>query len=275
MVAPAYGNVPGSVKGTRMGAESASILDEETTPLLGTGLKIIQARRGYRYAVDTLLVAHAADPKPGERILDLGVGTGALTLLLAAKAPACRIVGLEVQEAMADRAWRAVRLNGCDGRIEIVTGDLRRPAASLPRGAFDLVVSAPPYWPAGSGLLSPVPEAAAARHEILCTLEEVVAAAAYALAPRGRFWIIHRAARLTDLTAALDAHGLHLTQLRPVHSRAEAPAAFLLARAARGGRPRLTLLPPLVLYSGPGRTFSPALQAIHAAFGRLPREGSA
>lgn len=274
-MAPAYGNVAGGVKGTRIGAGSVSVPDEDITPLVGTGLKIIQARRGYRYSVDTILVAHAADPKPGERILDLGAGTGALTLLLAAKAPACRIVGLEVQEAMADRARRAVHLNGCEGRIAIVSGDLRRPGACLLQGAFDLVVSAPPYWPAGSGLLSPVPEAAAARHEILCTLEEVVAAAAYALAPRGRFWIIHRAARLTDLTAALDAHGLHLTQLRPVHSRAEGPATFVLARAARGGRPRHTLLPPLVLYSGPGRTFSPALQAIHAAFGRLPREGSA
>lgn len=258
-----------------MSAGGRPVQHEEITPLVGTGLKIIQARRGYRYAVDTLLVAHAADPKPGERILDLGAGTGAATLLLAAKAPACRIVGLEIQEAMADRARRAVRLNGCEGRVEIVTGDLRRPAATLPRGAFDLVVSAPPYWPAGSGLLSRVPEAAAARHEILCTLEEVVAAAAYALAPRGRFWIIHRAARLTDLTAALEARGLHLTQLRPVHSRAEGPAAFVLVRAAPGGRARLTLLPPLVLYSGPGRAFSPALQAIHAAFGHPPREESA
>ncbi|MCI0370220.1 MAG: methyltransferase [candidate division NC10 bacterium] len=258
-----------------MVAGSASVQDEETTTLLGTGLKIIQARRGYRYSVDSILVAHAADPKPGERILDLGAGTGAVTLLLAAKAPACRIVGLEVQEAMADRARRAIRLNGCEGWVEIVTGDLRRPAASLARGAFDLVVSAPPYWPAGSGLISAVHEVAAAKHEILCTLEEVVGTAAYALAPRGRLWIIHHAARLMDLTAALETHGLSLIQLRPVHSRAEGPATFILARAERGGRPRLTLLPPLTLYSGPGRTFSPALQAIYAAFGRPPREASA
>ncbi|MGH7361488.1 MAG: methyltransferase, partial [Candidatus Methylomirabilales bacterium] len=82
-------------------------------------------------------------------------------------------------------------------------------------------------------------------------------------------------ARLTDLTEALEAHGLSLIELRPVHSRAEAPATFVLVRAARGGRPRRTLLPPLTLYSGPGRAFSPALQAIYAAFGRPPREASA
>jgi len=257
------------------GFASVQDRDEVITPLVGTGLKIIQARRGYRHSVDAILVADAADPKPGERVLDLGAGTGAVSLLLAAKAPACRIVGLEVQEALADRARRAIRLNGCEGRVEIVTGDLRRPAASLARGGFDLVVSAPPYFPAGSGLVSPEPEAAAAKHEILCTLEDVVAAAAYALAPRGRFWLIHRAGRLTDLTAALAAHGLTLDRLRPVHSRADSPATFLLGRAVPGGRPRVTLLPPLILYTGPWRSFSPALQAIYAAFGRQPQEESA
>jgi tRNA1Val (adenine37-N6)-methyltransferase len=249
--------------------------EEETTALVGTGLQIIRARSGYRHSVDAILVAHAADPKPGERILDLGAGTGAITLLLAAKAPACSVVGLEIQEAMADRARRAVRLNGCEGRVAIATGDLRRPAACLPRAAFDLVVCAPPYFPAGSGHLSPVPEVAAARHEICCTLEDVARAAAYALAPGGRFWIIHRASRLTDLTTALAAHGLGLSLLQPVHSRAEAPATFILARATRAAPSPPTLLPPLILYSGPGRTFSPALVAIYAAFGRLPREAKA
>lgn len=258
-----------------MGAAGVAVPDEEITSLVGTGLKIIQARRGYRYSVDAILVAHAADPQPGERILDLGAGTGAVALLLAAKAPACRIVGLEVQEGLADRARRAVRLNGCKDRIAIVTGDLRRPVTCLPRAGFDLVVSAPPYWPAGSGLVSRVPEAAAAKHEILCTLGEVVEAAAYALAPRGRLWMIHRAARLPDLTAALRAHGLPCVQLRPVHSRAEGPATFLLARAARGGEQGVTRLPPLTLYTGLGRAFSPALRAIYAAFGHPPREGSA
>jgi len=249
--------------------------DEETTALVGTGLMIIRARRGYRHSVDAILVAHAADPKPGERILDLGAGSGAVTLLLAAKAPACGIVGLEIQEAMADRARRAVRLNGCEGRVAIVTGDLRRPAACLPRNGFDLVVSAPPYFPAGSGYLSPVREVAAAKHEILCTLEEVTGAAAYALARGGRLWIIHRASRLADLTAALTAHGLGPRLLQPIHSRAEAPATFILAQATRGAASPPTLLPPPILYSGPGRTFSPALEAIYAAFGSQPREAKA
>ena len=258
-----------------MGAAGTAVPDEEITPLVGTGLKIIQARRSYRYSVDAILVAHAADPQSGERILDLGAGTGAVTLLLAAKAPACRIVGLEIQEALADRARRAVRLNGCDNQAAIVTGDLRRPATCLARGGFDLVVSAPPYWPAGIGLVSRVPEAAAAKHELLCTLDEVVGAAAYALAPQGRLWMIHRAARLPDLTAAFQAHGLRCVLLRPVRSRAEGPTTFLLARAARGGTQGVTLLPPLTLYTGPGRAFSPALQAIYAAFGHPPREASA
>ncbi|MBI4390520.1 MAG: methyltransferase domain-containing protein [candidate division NC10 bacterium] len=258
-----------------MGARSADVQSDHATPLAGTGWRIIQARRGYRYSVESLLLAHAADPQPGEQVLDLGAGNGAVTFLLAAKAPACRIFGLEIQEAMAERARRAVHLNGCEGRVEIVTGDLRRPAVHLAAGGFDLVVIAPPYWPAGGGPLSPVPEVAAARHEVLCSLAEVVAAAAYALAPAGRFWMIHRAARLAELVAAAEARGLRAIRVRPVRSRAPDRATFVLVRAARAERSSLTPLPPLTLYSGPGRTFSPDLRAVHAAFGRAIGEETA
>lgn len=268
MASPGYGNAARTVKGARMGARSVGIRGERTLPLAGTGWRIIQARRGYRHSVESLLLAHAADPQPGEQVLDLGAGNGAVTFLLAAKAPACRIVGLEVQDAMAERARRAVRLNGCGGQVEIVTGDLRRPAASLAAGGFDLVMSAPPYWPAGDGPVSAVPEVAAARHEILCSLAEVVGAAAYALAPAGRLWMIHRAARFPDVVAALRAHGLCSIRVRPVRSRAADPPTFVLLRAARERDLSLAWLPPLTLYSGPGRTFSPALRTVHAAFGR-------
>lgn len=258
-----------------MGARSAGIRGERTLPLAGTGWRIIQARRGYRHSVESLLLAHAADPRPGERVLDLGAGNGAVTFLLAARAPACRIVGLEVQDAMAERARRAVRLNRCEDRVEIVHGDLRRPAASLAARGFDLVVSAPPYWPAGVGPVSAVPEVAAARHEILCTLAEVIEAAAYALAPEGRLWMIHRAARLPGLVPALRAHGLCGIRVRPVRSRAADPPTFVLLRAARERDVSVALLPPLTLYSGPGRAFSPALRAVHAAFGRPSGEETA
>jgi tRNA1Val (adenine37-N6)-methyltransferase len=224
--------------------------DETLDDLRPAGLKIIQKRGGYRFSLDPILLCAFARVKEGETVADLGTGSGVIPLLLASRSKAGRIVGMEIQPELADRAGRSVRLNALEGRVEILEGDLRDPPKSLALRSFDVVLSNPPYRRQESGRKAPVAERAAARHELAGGLEDFIEAAAYLLKHGGRFYIVYLAERLAELLEGMRKERLEPKRLRCVHARGGDEARMVLVEGRKGGRAGMAVEPPLFVYDG-------------------------
>ncbi len=214
--------------------------------------RIIQHPGKFCFGMDAVLLSGFVPVKPGERVLDLGTGTGIIPILLAAKTRGEHFTGLEIQEEMAEMAGRSVRLNGLTGRVEIVTGDIRE-ASRLFRGAsFDVVTCNPPYIPSSHGLQNPSDVKAIARHEILCTLEDVIREAARCLRPGGRFAMVHRPHRLAEIFAQMERYRLQPKRMKLVHPTLNREANMVLLEGVRGGGAWLQVEKPLIVYREPG-----------------------
>ncbi|MCX5779793.1 MAG: tRNA1(Val) (adenine(37)-N6)-methyltransferase [Firmicutes bacterium] len=236
--------------------------DETRDSLILGGLELIQPKEGYRFSLDAVLLAHFPELTGVERVVDLGTGSGVIPLLLTVRAPQVKIIGVELQAAMVERARRSVRLNGLQDRIEILHADIREIDKSLPGGSAALVLSNPPFWKKGEGHVNRHPEQALARHELQLNLAELVSQGAYLLAPEGKLVIIQRAARLEESLEKLRRNHLTPTRLRMVHARLDRQAGLVLLEAVKSRRGRLTILPPLVIYAQAG-IYSPEIQAIY------------
>ena len=217
------------------------------------GYRIVQDTETFCFGIDAVLLAEFAAVKPGDRVVDLGCGNGILPLLLAGRDKGHSFVGVEIQEGMARLAERNVALNGLEKRISILQEDIKNAANRLPRASFDGVVTNPPYIRAGAGLINPSSARALARHELACTLADVLRTAAALLKPGGALFMVYRPDRLEELLSHLSGFGLAAKRLRLVHSFQDSEGILLLLEARRGGAPGLKLLPPLILYDSPGR----------------------
>lgn len=224
----------------------------ETFDALFSGrLEIRQKEKGYRFSIDALLLAHFAEPRPGERVVDLGTGCGVLPLILVFRRKAGAVVGVEIQPSLAALARQNVSLNRFSAQIEIREGDFR----NLPgeEGAFGCALSNPPYRRIGSGRVNPQEEKALARHEINATLEDVLRAAGRLLKNKGRFFTVYPAGRTADLIQGLRRFRLEPKRVRFVHSRAGEDARLVLMEALKEGKAQVKILPPLVLYESDNR----------------------
>ena len=195
---------------------------------------------GFPLGQDTLLLGRFATLRRDGRVCDLGCGAGALPLLLLARESSLDLSGVELDGEAAALARRNLAENGLSGVIR--TGDLRRVREQFPAGRFDLVVSNPPYFPAGSG-----ESGGSARMELCCTLTQVCAAAAFLLKNGGRFALVHRPERLAGLMEALGQSGLEPKRLQMVQHDRDKPPSAVLVEAVRQGRPGLSVLPTLIL----------------------------
>jgi tRNA1Val (adenine37-N6)-methyltransferase len=236
--------------------------DETLDGLYGGRLRLIQKRRGYRFSMDPVLLAHFAAPLGGGRVVDLGTGSGVIALSLALREGASEIVGLEVHPALADMAARSTQINGLGQRVRIVCGDYREVQKLYPPQSFQHAVSNPPFHAAAAGRESPLADRASARGERAGSLEHVVRAARYLLGTKGKLWLAYAPARMAHLMATLRAGGFEPKRLRLVHGRRESPARMLLLEAVRGGREGLAVLPPLILYRH-GTEYTEELEGIY------------
>lgn len=227
------------------------------------GLKIIQNIDKFCFGMDAVLLSHFAEARKGEQVVDLGAGTGIIPILLSGRSEASKIYGVEIQPDMADMARRSVLLNGLQDRIEIVTGDLKESPYYLGVGKFQLVVSNPPYKKAGSGLINPSDAKAISRHEILCTLEDVLDAAKKLLAHRGRLAMVHRPERMVDILYGMRHRGLEPKRVRLVHGSVDKPPSMVLIEAVKGGKPHLMWLPPLIVYDDKGNMTDEVREIYH------------
>jgi len=226
--------------------------NERLDDLQRSGLRIIQDPDGNRFSTDAVLLSSFCKAKKRDRVVDLGTGTGILPLLIWAKWKPASITGLEVDQRTADMAGRSVRLNGLEGSIEIIRGDLKDLPAQMRRAWYTLVVSNPPYIKADCGMKSQSDARALARHEIGCTFDDVARAAFELLAPAGRFALVHRPDRLVDVLSGLRANGLEPKLMRTVHTRAGDPPVLVLVSAVKGAEAGLKVGHPLTIYAQDG-----------------------
>lgn len=225
---------------------------ERIDELHRNGYRIIQKEQGFCFGMDAVLLSGFASVKPGESALDLGTGTGIIPILLEAKTEGKHFTGLEIQEEFADMAGRSVRLNGLESKIDIVLGDIKEAGRIFGGASFDVVTTNPPYMNDSHGLKNPDLPKAIARHEVLCTLEDVVREGARVLRPGGRFYMVHRPRRLIEILSALTSHKLEPKRMKFVHPFADKEANMVLIEAVRGGGPLMKVEKPLIVYKEQG-----------------------
>jgi tRNA1Val (adenine37-N6)-methyltransferase len=229
-------------------------------------LIIRQPERGYRFSIDSVILAGFAAPYCRGAVLDLGTGCGVLLLLLSRLAPAMRNgTGVELQAELFDFARRNFLENCPDGRLSAVRGDFREEIPGVEPGSFDLVVSNPPYGRAGHGRRNPDPGKEAARHEATCALPDLFAAASSVLSAAGRFAFILPYPRLSEVGPCAAKEGLRVEYVRVVHPRDGASPSRGVCCAVRGGSGTPRLLPPLILHGGPEK-YCPEVERICRLF---------
>lgn len=226
--------------------------DERIDDLQRNGLRIIQKTDGFCFGMDAVLLSGFARVREGESAVDLGTGTGIIPILLSAKTEGKHFTGLEIQTAVADMASRSVRLNGIEERVRIVQGDIKEASQLFGKASFDVVTSNPPYMNDAHGLKNPDLPKAIARHEVLCTLNDVVREAAMLLRPGGRFYMVHRPHRLVEIIAAMRMYKLEPKRMKLVHPFVDKDANMVLIEAFRGGRSMMKVEAPIIVYKKPG-----------------------
>jgi tRNA1Val (adenine37-N6)-methyltransferase len=239
---------------TNIPKHDSSLLEHDETidAALGDGLKIIQKTNGYRYSLDAFLLAHFTSLKKNDRILDLGTGSGIISLVLAKRWGFIKIIGIEIQEELAAMARRSAELNNLKDRVDIIQGDVRKIDALCAENAFDLVVSNPPYRKLHSGRINSDAQKASARHEIEGSLIDFLGAAQFALKKKGHFFLIYPATRMVELLYRMRKNDLEPKKLRMVHSKNRSEGELVLVEGVKGGREELHILPPLYVYDENG-----------------------
>lgn len=226
--------------------------NERLDELQRNGYRIIQNPEKFCFGMDAVLLSGFAKAKEGDLVLDLGTGTGIIPILMEAKTQAARLSGLEIQEESADMARRSVALNGLSGKIEIVTGDIKEADKIWRSASFDVITCNPPYMIGEHGLTNPDAPKAIARHEICCTLEDVVSQAARLLKPGGHFFMVHRPFRLAEIMTEMSQYKLEPKRMQLVYPYVDKEPNMVLIEGVRGGRPRMSVEKPLIVYRAPG-----------------------
>ncbi len=218
------------------------------------GLKIIQNPEWFCFGTDAVLLSDysAKSVKKNARVLDMCSGNGIIALLLSNKADAAKIYTLEIQDKVAEMAKRSVLLNKLEDKIEVVCGDLKNAESIFGRSFFNNIICNPPYKESGGGLTNNADTVMIARHEILCSLEDIIRVSSILLEPQGKLTMIHRPERLADILCLMRKYKIEPKRLRFVHPMPDKTATMILVEGSYCANPKLFLDPPLYVYSEPG-----------------------
>lgn len=223
--------------------------NERIDDLQCRGRLLIQNREVFCFGMDAVLLANYARVNSGDKCMDLCTGSGVIPILMEAKTKGEHFTGLEIQKISADLALRNVTLNNADDKITIVQGDVKNASSIFGSGVFDVVTVNPPYMNQNHGLVNPSEPKAIARHEILCTLEDIIREASAILKYKGRFYMVHRPQRLVQIFLLCQKYGIEPKKMQMVHPYADKNANMVLMEAVRGGSSQLTVEPALIVYN--------------------------
>ena len=221
---------------------------ERVDDLQRKGYKIIQNEEKFCFGMDAVLLSSFTMVKPGEKVLDLGTGTGIIPILLEAKTEGEHFTGLEIQAESADMARRSVEMNGLSGKIDIVAGDIKEASKIFGKNTMNVVTVNPPYMNDLHGIKNPELPKAIARHEVLCTLEDVVREGAAVLKQNGRMYMVHRPHRLVEIITMMVKYKLEPKRMRLVHPYKDKEANMVLIEALKGGKSMIKVEEPLIVY---------------------------
>lgn len=219
---------------------------------LQNGYEIIQNTEKFCFGMDAVLLSDFAKVKKRENVLDLCTGTGIIPILLAAKTSGRHITGMEIQAECSEMAQRSVLHNHLESRVTIQQGDIREAFAIFGGASFDVVTCNPPYMIHNHGLENPHESKAIARHEILCTLEDVICQASKVLKMKGRFYMVHRPFRLAEIMSCMVKYHLEPKRMRLVYPYVDREPNMVLIEGLMGGNSRLEVEKPLIVYERPG-----------------------
>ena len=215
--------------------------------------KIIQNPEKFCFGMDAVLLSAFANLRKNDNVLDLGTGTGILPVLLAAKTGAKHFEALEIQPESVDMASRSVQYNNLQDRINITCGDICHASEIYGKSCFEAITTNPPYMNDNHGIKNPDMPKAIARHEILCTLENVIRESSLLLKPLGRLYMVHRPFRLGEIFSTMNKYKLEPKRMQLVHPYIDKEPNMVLIEAVRGGKPMIKIEPPVIVYESPDK----------------------
>ena len=217
------------------------------------GLKIIQNKDGFCFGIDSVLISDfAKDMRKGSTVLDLGTGTGIISILLSKKQDNLKIYGIEIQEDVAEMASRSVRLNNLQDSISIINDNLKNLGNHFQPNSIDVIVTNPPYKKNNTGLKNDDYRNLVSRHEIECTLEDIISISKKLLKDKGEIYMINRAERLVDIVSCMRNYKLEPKVIRFVHSKQNEKPNLVLIKAVKNAGEFLKIEKPLVVYRDDG-----------------------
>ena len=227
--------------------------DERIDDLEYKGLKLIQNKKGFRFGVDAVLLSdYAKGIKKGSTVVDIGTGTGIVAILLCAKTNLKKIYGIELQEEVANIAQRNVELNGLDDKMEVININIKDVFSKLEKNKIDVIVTNPPYKKHDTGVKNLDTRQLISRHEVECTLEDIIKNASLLLKDLGEFYMVHRAERIVDIFVTLRKYKLEPKNIRFVHSKIGEKPNLVLVKAVKCAKEFLKIDKPLVIYGEDG-----------------------
>lgn len=216
-------------------------------------LSIIQNPEFFCFGIDAVLLSDYAKGHKNERILDLCSGNGILPILLSAKTKASEIIGLEIQKSLWEMSLRSIKYNNLSDKVKMILGDVRDSTSLFDRNSFNVITVNPPYMKACGGKKNDTEEVRIARHEELCTFEDIIKSADYLLKQKGRIYIVHRPLRLAEIMATMVRYGIEPKGMRLVYPFIDKEPNLVLIEGIKGAAPELRVAPPLVVYDSPGK----------------------
>lgn len=217
------------------------------------GLKIIQDEEGFCFGIDSVLLSDfAKDIKKGARVLDLGTGTGIIPILLCGKTNLEKVIGVEIQEEVADMAKRSSKLNNLEDKFEVVNENILNLKSIFQNQSFDVIVSNPPYKKKNTGIINENEKKIISRHEITANLEEFINVSKDLLKDKGEFYMVHRPERLVDILSLMRQNKIEPKVLRMVFSNEKKEPKLVLIKGIKNAKPFLKVEKNLYIYDKNG-----------------------
>jgi len=216
------------------------------------GLKVIQRDALFKFGLDSVLLANFSRAPINSTVVDLCSGSSVISVLMSAKTMAARIVGVEISDEFVDMAKRSISLNKLDDKVSVLKGDVREIHQLFTKGGAGVVVVNPPYIKQSGGLKPADVNKSIAKHEIMCSLKDVISAAAFLLPAGGCFFIVYKPQRLVDLLCQMREFEIEPKYLKAVHPRYNQKPSLVLVEGVKSAGSGLVFLPPLFVYDESG-----------------------